>query len=295
MRPVIFSLFKEHPCFNSLVKNFDFENGVVKARHFPDGESYIQIKSNVKNKDVIILTSLDNPNAKIIPLIFTANLAKELGAKSVGICAPYLAYMRQDKVFHEGEAVTSKYFAKILSENFDWLITIDPHLHRYNSLSEIYSIPATSLHANNLIANWIVSNIKSPILIGPDGESEQWVRTIAEIKNLPYTILQKTRHGDYDVSVSKLDIKKYKDLRPVLVDDIISTGMTMLETINNLNNLNMLTPICIGVHAIFADDAYSKLEHKSYEVITCNSISHVSNKIDLSSILGKEIQKQLGI
>jgi len=294
MRPIIFSLFEEHPTYEYLIKNFDFEKGEIIIRQFPDGESYIQIKSDVQNRNIIILNSLDNPNEKILPLIFTANLAKDLGARTIGICAPYLSYMRQDKVFHDGEAVTSKYFSKIISENFDWLITVDPHLHRYKKLSEIYSIPAISLHTKDLISKWIFNNIDNPVLIGPDSESRQWVKAIADIHNIPYTVLEKNRRGDYDVSVSKLNIEKYVDLRPVLVDDIISTGMTMIETIKNLNSLNMQEPVCIGVHAVFADDAYAKLkDEKVSEIITCNSIPHISNKIDLSSILGEEIQRQL--
>ena len=95
--------------------------------------------------------------------MFFANLAREFGAKKVGLIAPYLGYMRQDKRFHQGEAITSNIFAEFLSKQVDWLITIDPHLHRHKSLSEIYSIPAQALHAIALIANWVKANVKNPL------------------------------------------------------------------------------------------------------------------------------------
>lgn len=181
-----------------------------------------------------------------------------------------------------------------MSEYFDWLITVDPHLHRYHDLSEIYSIPTKSLHAASEISAWIANNIDNPVLIGPDSESEQWVSDIANLNKLPYFILEKVRRGDYDVAVSKPDIERYKNCRPVLIDDIISTGRTMIETIKHLKSLKMKAPICIGVHAVFANDAYELLQQAgACEVITCNTISHTSNRIDLTGIFIKEIQQQL--
>ncbi|WP_164119514.1 ribose-phosphate pyrophosphokinase-like domain-containing protein, partial [Stenotrophomonas maltophilia] len=85
--------------------------------------------------------ALAQPNEKILPLIFAAATARELGAARVGLVAPYLAYMRQDRRFNPGEAVTSRQMAHLVSGAFDWMVTVDPHLHRYSDLSEIYSIP----------------------------------------------------------------------------------------------------------------------------------------------------------
>jgi ribose-phosphate pyrophosphokinase len=82
-----------------------------------------------------------------LPLLFAADTARDLGARRIGLVAPYLAYMRQDIRFHAGEAVTSRTFAAILSRHLDWLVTVDPHLHRYHELSEIYRIPTQVVHA----------------------------------------------------------------------------------------------------------------------------------------------------
>ena len=134
MKPIIFYLFDKHPCINKLKNEYKYEIGELNFRSFPDGESYIKFKTDIKNKDIILFNSLNNPNEKVIPLIFAAEIAKNLGAKSVGLCAPYLSYMRQDNIFNPGEVITSKYFAKLLSSYFDYLITVDPHLHRYKNL-----------------------------------------------------------------------------------------------------------------------------------------------------------------
>ncbi len=286
MSNIILSLFEEHPCLKKLSSKLKCELGHIIFRNFPDGESYLKFDNDLKDKNLIILDSLDYPNNKILPLVFTANLAKELGSRSIGLCTPYLSYMRQDKRFKPGEAVTSKYFANIISESFDWLVTVDPHLHRYNNLNEIYSIPAKTLHASANIAQYITNNIDKPILIGPDSESGQWVSEIASYYNIPFVILDKTRFSDYDVKISKPQIDKYINHNPVLIDDIISTGRTMIETIKHLINIGMQAPICIAVHAIFANNSYELLKQAgAAKIISCNSVNHHSNQIDISDIL----------
>jgi ribose-phosphate pyrophosphokinase len=121
------------------------ETGQIETRHFPDGESYVRFRSDVRDRELVMVATLDRPDCKYLPLHFAAAAARELGASRVGLVAPYLAYMRQDRRFHEGEAVTSRTFARLLSSAFDWLVTVDPHLHRTGSLSEIYSIPAKAV------------------------------------------------------------------------------------------------------------------------------------------------------
>ena len=293
MKPILFSLFDQHPLIPIISEKMDVELGKIVWRYFPDGETYLRIESKIQDREIIILNSLEHPNSKILPLFFLAETAKSLGAKRVGLCAPYLSYMRQDKQFQPGEAITSDYFAGLLSNYFDWIITVDPHLHRHHNLSEIYSIPNVVIHAAPFIAKWISEKIDKPVLIGPDRESEQWVSQVAKDANAPFLILDKIRHGDRDVDVSMPGIASYINYTPVLVDDIISTAQTMIKTVYHLKKLNMKAPVCIGVHPIFADNSYkSLLKAGVSQVVSCNTILHVSNQIDLSEIIISEIQKQ---
>lgn len=286
MKPIIFSLFQATELISNVIKNFNAEIGDVILRAFPDGESYIKINSAVKNRHIIVMTSLDHANEKLLPLLFFARTVKELGAKKIGLVAPYLAYMRQDKQFKKGECVSSRDFAAILSHYFDWLMTIDPHLHRYKSLDEIYTIPTVTLQSKEKIIDWINTHIKNPVIIGPDIESKQWAENIAKDANIPYLILQKVRRGDSSVEVSVPRIERFASYIPVLIDDIISTGKTMLATIAHLKKLNMQSVVCVGIHAIFANDSYEALlKADDIRIVTCNTINHVTNKIDLSSLI----------
>ncbi|MDF1683968.1 MAG: ribose-phosphate pyrophosphokinase [Legionellaceae bacterium] len=299
MRPLIISLFDDvedvedvNFVIHAIAKQQGYEVGHVLLHDFPDGESYIKFQQDVLGRDLIVFMSLDRPNTKILPLILVAETARALGARRVGLCAPYLAYMRQDKQFKPGEGITSVYFAKLLTQYVDWLVTVDPHLHRYHHLDEIYAIPNIALHATRNIAQWIEQNITKPLLIGPDSESEQWVAEIAHMAHAPYIILDKNRYGDYEVDISTPILGPYDDHTPVLVDDIISTAQTMIVVVQHLQKSGMKKPVCVGIHAVFSGDAYKNLlKAKVSNIVTCNTIQHKSNGIDVSLLLSEGISK----
>jgi ribose-phosphate pyrophosphokinase len=289
MKNIVFALPENEEMATKIARHLNAEMGEAVIRYFPDSESYIQIISEVKDKCVILVCTLHQPNEKLLPLYFLSQTAKSLGAQFTCLVAPYLAYMRQDKVFNKGEGITSDYFGKLISGLANSLVTIDPHLHRITSLSEVYSIPSKVIHANQAISIWIKENIRNPILIGPDSESEQWVSEVAKKADVPFIVLEKIRHGDNDVEISIPKLENYKNHTPVLVDDIISTARTMIETIIHLKKTGMKPPVCIGIHAVFSGDAYQRLLDTGVsEIITCNTIPHPSNGIDLSEIISIE-------
>ncbi|MBT8314117.1 MAG: ribose-phosphate diphosphokinase, partial [Maribacter sp.] len=228
MKSILFGLPGNQEFTELLAKKMSAEIGECMIRKFPDGESYTRILSDVKGKCVVLVCTLHEPDEKLLPLYFLSHTAKSLGAMCTCLVTPYLAYMRQDKVFNEGEGITSAFFGKLISGFADSITTIDPHLHRISSLGEVYDIPNRVIHAADEISKYIKKNIHNPVLIGPDSESEQWVSDVAKKAGVPFTVLQKVRHGDRDVEVSVPDVDKYKEATPVLVDDIISTARTMI-------------------------------------------------------------------
>ena len=261
------------------------------VHNFPDGETYIRITTDCRNKRIVLLADLHQPNDKMLPLFFLCELLKEMGAASIILVCPYLPYMRQDIQFLSGEAVTSRFFAKLLSQHVDHLITIDPHLHRYHSLSQIYQCQTTVLQAHPLIVEWIKSHIEKPLIIGPDSESEQWAANAAALIDCPYLILEKQRFGDTEVSVSAESAKHFLGRTPILVDDIISTGRTMIKSAQWLTSQGFCSPVCIGVHALFAGDALGAMQDAGIQnIVTCNTIEHATNAIDISSLINSQLQ-----
>src|SRR5688572_19635777 len=110
-----------------LARRLQADVGRLDTRHFPDGETYVRLDCDVASRSITFVCSLDGPNEKTLGLLFAAEAARDLGAARVGLIAPYLAYMRQDRRFVPGEAVTSKTFARLISSAFDWMVTVDPH------------------------------------------------------------------------------------------------------------------------------------------------------------------------
>ncbi len=290
MRTVVFALPGNENLSAKIAARLDAEIGEITLRQFPDKETYIRIRSDVKGKRVIMVCTLNNPDEKLLPLYFLSQTAKTLGADCTCLVAPYLAYMRQDKQFNPGEGITSTYFARFISNFADTLFTIDPHLHRRHSMSEIYTVPCMVLHAAGLISAWIRDNIERPVLIGPDSESEQWVEAVAKNAGAPFIVLEKVRHGDREVEVTVPQVEKYQEHSPVLVDDIISTARTMIETIGHLKRAGMKPPICIGVHGIFAGNAFEELKAVGAgAIVTTNTICHPTNEIEIADLIASAL------
>jgi ribose-phosphate pyrophosphokinase len=261
----------------------------MDTRSFPDGETYLRLAADPTGREVVLVCTLDRPDPKFLPMTFAATTARQLGAARVGLVAPYLAYMRQDRRFHQGEAVTSGIFATLLSSTFDWLVTVDPHLHRHKSLGEIYSIPSRVVRSAPILGGWIAANAPAPLVIGPDVESEQWVSEVAARANAPHRLLRKERRGDRDVEIFVPDLHEFSGRTPVLVDDIVSSGRTMLETARHLRAQGMAPPICIAVHALLAADAYRDLAEVSGAIVSSNTVAHETNRIDVSMRLADAV------
>ena len=290
--PLILALPGNEGLAAGLSRAMPAETGRLTVRRFPDGETYARIETPVAARKVVLACTLREPDSKILPLLFAASTARELGAAQVGLVAPYLAYMRQDKRFKEGESITSSHFAALLSQHVDWVVTVDPHLHRRASLGEIYPVPATAVGAAPLLAQWIKTHVESPLIMGPDSESEQWVSEVARAAAAPWLVLEKHRTGDRDVTVSVPNAAALHGHTPVLVDDIISTARTMIAASRHLAGKGIAPPVCVGVHAIFADNAHADLlAAGAARVVTTNTIPHATNAIDVTGPIAAAAQR----
>lgn len=127
--------------------------------------------------------------------------------------------------------------------------------------------------------------------MGPDEESNQWVADVAQRAGVPFIVLEKTRRGDRDVEVSVPDVARWRSHTPVLVDDIVSTARTMIETVRHLRQAMTEPPVCVGVHAIFAGAAFDDLRRAGAgTIVSCDTIAHPSNRIELSAAIADGVR-----
>ncbi len=257
----------------------------VNVHRFPDGESRLQLPESLP-EHVIFCRSLDHPNDKLVELLLAAAGARELGAQTLTLVAPYLCYMRQDKAFHPGEVVSQRHIGQLLAHSFDRLVTVDAHLHRISSLQEAVPLEhAINLTATVPMGEFLAGKLENPLLVGPDEESAQWVAAIAEHQQLDFICATKQRFGDRDVHIT-LPEYDWRGRNVVLVDDVASSGRT-LEVAARLLQVQQPASISVLVtHALFAGDALERLQAAGIgQVWSCDSISHVSNCVMLAMAL----------
>ncbi|MBL9015685.1 MAG: ribose-phosphate pyrophosphokinase [Myxococcales bacterium] len=266
----------------------------VELRRFPDGEIYVRVDGDLAGQEVALVGSLLGGGDSFLTIAFLAGTARDLGATSVGLVAPYLAYMRQDAQFHPGEGVTARYVGRLMSQVVDWLVTVDPHLHRLDALERVYSIPTTIARSAPAIASYVRSQVEHPVLVGPDAESVQWVSAVAESCGAPYTVLEKTRRGDRDVSITAPETA-WNGHTPVLIDDIVSTGKTMIEATRQLRAAGSAAPLCIAIHAVFADALEAELLSAGARgIVTCDTVPHTTNRICIADSIASAVRARLG-
>lgn len=267
------------------------ELGILETRRFPDGEIYLRHRSAIAGRSVALVCTLDHPNAKLLPMLFAAGAARDLGATRVGLVAPYLSYLRQDSRFEDGEAVTSVTFAALISGHFDWLLTVDPHLHRYGTLDAVYTIPSLAISSAPALASWIRDNVQHPYLIGPDIESEQWVAGVARLVGAPHQVLRKERLGDRDVRVSLPDLEALRGRTPVIVDDIVSSGRTMAAAALHFTSAGITAPVCVAVHALLNEAGVIELERLGARLVSTTTVPHQSSQIDITGLIGSGVRQ----
>jgi ribose-phosphate pyrophosphokinase len=260
----------------------------VETRRFPDGESYVRIHGAADERAFLVCT-LVRPDDRFLPLVFAAQAMRASGAKNVTLIAPYLAYLRQDRQFNEGEAVSSQVFADLVSREFDGLVTVDPHLHRYADLSEIYKIPTTVVHMTEDIGAWVRDNVAVPVVIGPDEESAQWVAAIASVAGCAWAVFRKERRGDEDVRLTPPKLGAFRDCTPVLIDDIISSGTTMMGAARMLLDAGLRPGFCIAVHALFGETVSAELGSLFQDVLTTDSIPSRFSRFQVAPLIAKRI------
>ena len=244
--------------------------GTLKCRRFPDGESLVAVDTELAGADVALVCSLNDPDAIALPARFAAETARELG---------------QDQRFHPGEGVNARLFSGFLQSSFDWLVTVDPHLHRIASLDDLFTIPTSNVQAAPAVAGWIRDNVPNAMVLGPDAESAQWVSEVAGRAGRPWQVLSKLRRGDELVEVAGLERAIPSGHQPVIVDDIASTGRTLLAALAQLPGDGGRQATCVVTHAVFAAQAYERLEAAGARIVSTDTIPHPSNAIPIAPLL----------
>jgi ribose-phosphate pyrophosphokinase len=268
--------------------------GPIDVHHFPDGESRVVAPASAPT--TMIYCSLNDPNRKLIELLLAASAFRDAGVRRLVLVAPYLCYMRQDVAFASGEAVSQRVIGRLLAGAFDRLITIEPHLHRTFALSDIFpGSEATALSVTPLFADLVKGDGAGDlIIVGPDVEARRWTQSLAEALDAPFTLFEKMRSGDAEVRLTRKDDEALRDRRVYIVDDIVSSGATLIEATRRLRLLGAREIHILVVHALMPESALRQLKAAgAASVRSTDTVAHATNSVSVAPLLASALAGEL--
>jgi ribose-phosphate pyrophosphokinase len=279
---LIFSGSSNKPLAQKIANHLDKKISPVEIFVFPDGEKRIRIKEKVLGQDCVVVQSASiPPDENYMELFIMIDALKRSGAKSVKAVIPYLGYQRQDHIFRDGEAVSLEVIAEILTRvGMTELFSFDLHSPK---IPEIFSVPVHHLSALPTFAEEIKRNfnLNEIVLVSPDMGGIRRIRQVSEmLGNIPFATIEKNR----DLTNGEInDAGLTGDFRgkvAVIVDDMISTGITMVEAANLLIENGAVKVFAFATHAILARYAEKILQKSKIEkVVVSNTVEVPAYKL----------------
>ncbi len=276
-------------------RELGLKTGRLEIRRFPDGEKYLRVVEDVSGQDVVVIQSIHHvPDELLFEYLLLVDTLKGLGAKRVVSFIPYFAYARQDERFSPGEALSFGTVSKLIQNvGTDQIYTIDMHEHRVLKHSDVFKIPAHNLSAIPLLVDYVKKNgtFHKPLVIGPDAEAEQWARVAAERLSTDYDVFEKRRLGDERVEVRPRKVSP-KDRDVLIVDDIISTGGTVVEALKVLLSQGARRIDVACTHAILAGNALAKIyEAGAQNVVATDTVPSPISYVSVAPLIAENIRK----
>lgn len=267
----------------------------IRLHRFPDGEW--RVTAGPAAATTILYASLDQPNDKLIALLLAAEALRRNGASRLVLVAPYLCYMRQDAAFHPGEAISQRAVGRLLAGLVDRVVTVDAHLHRTPEIAAVFpGIEAENLSAMPAIAGALAATGVDPatVVIGPDAESEPFVGALARRLGLDHTLGRKTRHDDRSVEIELADRGLVSGRPMLLVDDIVSSGGTLLVAARSLRAAGAASIDAVITHALFPAEMLTAFTAAGIRSIrSTDSVPHPTNAVALDEILAAALRREL--
>jgi ribose-phosphate pyrophosphokinase len=257
-------------------------------KRFPDDEFYVRVLDKIAGEDVLIVQTA-YPDPKIVELLLMQDAVHDAGAKKITVVLPYFGYSRQDKRFEEGEAISARAIAQHISMHADCVITVDPHKEH---ILKFFSVPAYSCSAVSTIAQHLKEK-NIDFVLAPDKGAKERAKEAATLIDCEYDYLEKTRIDGTTVKITpkKLDAR---GKHVAIIDDIISTGGTMANSIKELKKQGAKTVSIACTHGLFVGGAKEKLLSADCdEIISTDTIETEFSKVSAADCIAEILLKTL--
>ena len=262
----------------------------VDTRTFPDGESKITFRHNLKKSVVLVVQSTYPPvDTNLLQILSIISEVKKISSKIYAIM-PYMGYARQDRQFLNGEIATMSVVAKMLqAAGAKKIIAVD--IHSKTALRH-FKIPTENVSAIPELAKYLKKlKLKNPIVVSPDTGGSLRAKKFADILKSDFITLKKSRNrktGKVSIQSTKADVNG-KDL--IIVDDIISTGGSVVKATQFLKKQKCKRVFVVCTHGLLVGDAEKNIKKAGVtQIISTNTIPRSISKVDVSGVIAQAVQ-----
>jgi len=262
----------------------------TETKIFPDGESKITLRKIPKKSVILVVQSTYPPvDTNLLQVLSIISQVRKISSRTFAII-PYMGYARQDKQFLSGEVITMSIVAKMLqSAGAKKVIVVDIHS---NTALNHFNIPTENVSAMPELANYFKKlNLKNPLVVSPDMGGSSRSKKFASLLKTDFIVLKKHRDrktGRVSIQTAKVDVQG-KDL--ILVDDIISTGGSIIKAAQFLKKQKCKRVFVACTHGLLVEGAEKKIRKAGVSrIISTNTIPGNTSKVDVSGILAKSVR-----
>ena len=248
----------------------------VEIKKFPDGEKYVRVLGSAD--EVTVIQSTFRPQDEhLIELILIADALRERGVETLRAVVPYLAYSRQDRVTKEGEPVSVRAIMRTLAVYYDELYVFD--LHNPETL-KFFPGKAINLSPARAIAEYFREKLGEGIVLAPDKGARERAKAVAQKLGLEFSHFEKERISPTEVRMTPVDVD-VRGKNVLIVDDIISTGGTMVRAANLLREMGAEKVFVSATHGVFAEGAIERVSKVVDELAVTNTIPTPVSRISI--------------
>jgi ribose-phosphate pyrophosphokinase len=260
-----------------LAKSLKAKLAKVETRRFPDDECYVRIDDDLDDQEVFLVQT-SWPDKNIVELFLLQDAIREFDVDSLTTVVPYFGYARQDKQFKPGEPISARMLARLMQVNTDAFMTVDVHAPKV--IDWFGNISAKNVAAYPEIGKYLKGKGIELILSPDEGRADN-AKRVADVVNCEADFLVKERLDGENVKITpkRLDVKGKK---VAIVDDIISTGGTIIKAAEQLRKQNAAKIYAVCTHGVFSGDAISKLEAVCDDICTTDTIENPKTCISVA-------------
>jgi len=271
----IFTGTANRPLGESLARALGRPLGKCQLERFPDGELHVELQEDVRGRNVCLVQPTSPPvGENLLELLLMADACWRGGATRLTAVVPYFGYARHDRRSRPGEALGGRLVADLLERgHFDRIVAVNLHTA---SLEGCFAMPLEHLDAAPMLAD-AVRPLAGPgaVVVSPDLGAVKLAERYARTLGLPLAIVHKRRESGANVSVQGL-VGEVKGLRPIIIDDLISTAGTIAATAETVRKEGCADEITVvATHALLVGPAVERLSKVPIRrLISTDSVVH---------------------